>query len=178
MSPTRHGGSFAVPIVELQRHVGKRQHVERSGPLEDLACGASVVPEGAECRIDAVVESILGGVSVRGTVSAPWTAPCRRCLAPAQGVVEVDVRELFTADGDREETYPLGDDHLDLEPLVRDAVLLELPPAPLCRPDCAGICPVCGADRNESRCACAPPADVRWAALDVLRVSERGGTQG
>jgi uncharacterized protein len=84
------------------------------------------------------------------------------------------VRELFTRDGDPEETYPLGDDHIDLEPMVHDAVLLELPPAPLCRPDCAGLCPWCGANRNLAPCSCVAPSDPRWAALDALRVPGTG----
>jgi uncharacterized protein len=69
-----------------------------------------------------------------------------------------------------EETYPLLGDHLDLEPLARDAVLLALPLAPLCREDCAGLCPTCGAERAGGACGCDPaPVDPRWAALDVLR---------
>ncbi len=59
---------------------------------------------------------------------------------------------------------------VDLAPLVRDAVLLGLPPAPLCEEGCLGLCPVCGANRNEARCSCdASPPDPRWAALDALR---------
>lgn len=165
---------FVVPVAELQRQIGKRVRVDRSGPVADLACSGSAVPDGADCRIDATLESILGGVSVQGTVSAPWTGSCRRCLAPAAGTLDVAVRELFTAGGDAEETYPLAHDHVDLEPLVHDAVLLELPTAPLCRPDCAGLCPVCGVDRNETTCSCAAPLDPRWSALDVLRVPDRG----
>ena len=68
-----------------------------------------------------------------------------------------------------DEAYPLAGDELDLEPLARDAVLLELPLAPLCTEDCQGLCPTCGANRNTESCDCAPPADPRWAALDVLR---------
>jgi uncharacterized protein len=103
-------------------------------------------------------------------VIAPWAGECRRCLAPASGVLELPVRELYTEDGDGDETYPLADDEVDLEPLVRDAVLLELPRAPLCRPNCLGLCPTCGANRNEEACGCEAPRDPRWGALDVLRV--------
>ena len=82
------------------------------------------------------------------------------------------MRELYTDDGDGEETYPLVDHEVDLEPLVRDAVLLELPLAPLCRADCQGLCPFCGVNRNDEACGCEAPADPRWSALDVLRVPE------
>jgi uncharacterized protein len=68
-----------------------------------------------------------------------------------------------------DELYPIVDDTIDLGPLVRDAIVLELPMAPLCREDCRGLCPQCGADRNEGDCSCAAPKDPRWANLDVLR---------
>jgi len=129
------------------------------------------VPEDAEVRADVVLESVLGGVSVTGAVRAPWAGTCGRCLAPAAGELAASVRELYTDDGDGEDTYPIRGDELDLEPLVRDAVLLELPLAPLCRDACAGLCPWCGANRNEERCSCTPPVDSRWQALDVLRGS-------
>jgi uncharacterized protein len=58
---------------------------------------------------------------------------------------------------------------LDLEVLAHDAILLELPAIPLCRPDCRGICSTCGADLNVAACDCEPPSDPRFAALDVLR---------
>ncbi len=119
-----------------------------------------------------MLESVLGGVSVTGLVSAPWAGACRRCLAPASGVLRVPVRELYTEDGDGEETYRLVNDEVDLEPLVHDAVLLELPQAPVCTPDCQGLCPYCGANRNEEHCSCEAPGDPRWSALDVLRMPE------
>ena len=87
-----------------------------------------------------------------------------------------EVRERYAPGGgaDRdEEAYPLAGDELDLEPLARDAVLLELPLAPLCAEDCRGLCPTCGANRNTEPCACPRPVDPRWSALDALR---DGGT--
>ena len=68
-----------------------------------------------------------------------------------------------------EDTYPLEGDQLDLRPLVRDALLLEPPLAPLCRDDCRGLCADCGADLNLGPCQCLPALDARWQALDVLR---------
>jgi uncharacterized protein len=116
-----------------------------------------------------VLDSVPGAVVVSGTVTAPWRGPCRRCLADADGTVRIDVREVFEDEPDPEQTYLLEGDRLDLEPLARDAVLLELPLAPLCREECAGICPTCGADRNVAPCQCsATPPDPRWAALDAL----------
>jgi uncharacterized protein len=163
---------FLVHVGKLRTAVGTRTKQLRQGPIDDLDCSGSAVPDGEMPVADVVLESVLGGVSVAGTVSAPWAGVCRRCLAPASGVLKVPVREIYTDDGDGEETYPLVGDEVDLEPLVRDAVLLELPQAPLCRPDCQGLCPYCGANRNEEACGCEAPSDPRWSALDVLRMPE------
>ncbi|HUI03486.1 MAG TPA: DUF177 domain-containing protein [Acidimicrobiales bacterium] len=167
------GRPFVVHVAKLRRSPGTRWHEVRTGVVEGLECTGSAVPPGEAVSAEVTVESVLGGVSVTGTVTVPWTAVCRRCLAPAAGTVVVPVRELYTEGGDGEDTYPLDGDDLDLEPLVRDAVLLELPQAPLCRGDCAGLCPRCGANRNEGDCGCRAAPDPRWAALDALRAPER-----
>jgi len=173
------GRPFVVHVAALRRAVGTRWREQRQGPIDGLDCSGSAVPPASTLAADVVIEAVLGGVSVVGTVTAPWAGECRRCLAPASGVLRVPVRELYTEGGDGEDTYPLDDDAVDLEPLVHDAVLLELPPAPLCRPECRGLCPECGADRNEEACGCEPPRDPRWGALDALRVPDgvpgRGG---
>ncbi len=168
------GHPFVVHVAKLRRAIGTRWHEERGAPIEDLTCVGSTVPDGADVTADVVLEAVLGGVSVVGTVRAPWAGECRRCLTPATGVLQVPVRELYTEDGDGEDTYPLVGEDLDLEPLARDAVLLELPVAPLCGPDCLGLCPQCGVNRNEEACACEPPSDPRWGPLDVLRVPDAG----
>lgn len=160
---------FVVHAAQLRRQVGNRWHEVRAGVIDDLACSGSAVPEGTAVEADVVLESVVGGVAVVGTVRAPWIGTCRRCLEPAGGTLQVAVREHFTEDGDGEETYPLHDGEVDLEPMVRDAVLLELPQAPLCRSECLGLCPTCGVNRNEELCQCETQRDERWAALDVLR---------
>lgn len=165
---------FIVHVAKLRRVLGTRWHEVRSGTIDDLACSGSQVPVGALLRADVTLESIAGGLTVVGVVEAPWTGECRRCLATASGTLRVPVRELYTADGDGEETYPLVDDEVDLEDLVHDAVLLELPMAPLCDVACRGLCPLCGVNRNEQDCDCEMPRDERWAALDVLRVPDLG----
>jgi DUF177 domain-containing protein len=168
------GHPFVVHAARLRRALGTTQTVACSGPIADLAVTGTAVPEGAPTTVDATLEAVFGGVTVVGVVRAPWAGACRRCLAPISGSVRVAVRELYTEGGDGEETYPLHGDDVDLEPLARDAVLLELPVAPLCRPDCKGLCPSCGADWNEGPCSCEPARDPRWSALDVLRGSEVG----
>ncbi len=169
---------FLVHAARLRRQIGTRWHEVRRGEIDDLACSGSAVPAGAEVEADVVLESVVGGVAVAGTITAQWAGTCRRCLEPAGGTLVTPVREHFTEGGDGEETYPLHDGEVDLEPMVRDAVLLELPQAPLCRESCLGLCPVCGADRNVEPCDCPPAQDPRWAALDVLRGGGDQGTEG
>ena len=72
-------------------------------------------------------------------------------------------------DASDELSYPIEHGFVDLAPLVHDAILLDLPLAPLCRADCAGLCPYCGIDRNDESCDCQSPLDPRWATLDELR---------
>ena len=166
---------WLVPITSIRRTPGARQSEHRRGSVGELVVADTRVAADAEAVADVVLDVIDGGIEVHGSVRAPFTGECRRCLRPVTGCVDVDVRELYRprtrgSDDDDEETYALGTEQLDLLPLVRDALLLELPLAPLCSDDCAGLCPTCGAPIADGPCGCAAaPADPRWAALDVLR---------
>lgn len=164
--------SFRVPVATLRRNPGERLEVSCRGTARDLTITASGVPVRSELEVDALLESVHGGILVTGTVRGPWEGACRRCLRPVRGSLTARVRELYE-EGGGDETYPLSGDQLDLEPLVRDAVVLELPLAPLCREDCAGLCSECGADLNEGDCGCdrAGP-DPRWEVLNSLRSGE------
>ncbi len=172
---------FVVHVARLRRsprdtqHEVRRGEVALAGPLHEagIDAGRSVVPTGAEAEIDVTLTPFEGGIEAAGTVTAPWEGICRRCAEPVSGELRISVHERFgepaggtTAD---EDFYPIVEDTIDLGPLVRDAVVLELPMAPLCREDCAGLCPQCGANRNEGTCGCVAPRDPRWANLDVLR---------
>jgi uncharacterized protein len=172
---------WLVPITALRRTTGAQREEHRRGRLGELRVADAIVPADRDVDVDIVLSSVGGGVEANGSVRAEWQAACRRCLRPLGGVLRTDVREVYrphAGGDDDEETYPLGSEHLDLEPLARDALLLALPLAPLCREDCAGLCPTCGADLADGPCGCAAPgADPRWAALDVLRSERPGGAQ-
>ncbi|MDQ3643545.1 MAG: DUF177 domain-containing protein, partial [Actinomycetota bacterium] len=160
---------FLVNVAALGLGPGARRHVNRRGCLDAAVTGSSV-PSGAEVEVDATLEGVPGGVIARGEVVAPWEGDCRRCLATVSGELRSRVLEVFERSPDPEQTYPLAGDQLDLEQLARDAVLLELPQAPLCSEACLGLCPTCGADLNQGVCGCRDEVgDPRWAALDVLR---------
>ena len=167
---------WLVPITNLRKSLGNRREEQRLGRVGELRVADSRVAADAEVEADAVLDSVDGGIEVTATVRAPWTGECRRCLKPVGGTLETHVREMYRprppgeAPDEDEETYPLSGELLDLRPLVRDAILLDLPIAPLCRADCAGLCPTCGADLGDGPCDCAgPPPDPRWAVLDTLR---------
>jgi uncharacterized protein len=170
-------GPWVRSVVEILNQPGARQPVHVEMPLDGAVVVASEVPPGTSVRLDGVLEWAVEGVLATGTVAAPWRGECRRCLTPVGGVVEAPVQELFERRPVEGETYPLAGDEVDLEPMVREAVLLALPLAPLCREECLGICPTCGADRNEGMCACVPDErDPRWAALDILRGEGEGAS--
>lgn len=166
-----------VGVTELRRRPGTRRHVHVAAPLEGLTTSTARVEPSSDVVLDGVLEAVEGGITLTGTVRAEWTAECRRCLEAVVGAVEVEVSEVFEANPTPGETYPIDGDHLDLEPVLRDAVLLELPLAPLCREDCRGPAPEqfptgSGADADEGTGGEDEgdrPRDPRWAALDVLR---------
>jgi uncharacterized protein len=163
---------FRVGVADLLHQPGarKREHVE--GDLGDLAVTGSRLLPGSPVVIDVTLESVHEGILASGTLRAEWAGECRRCLNPATGELETDFRELFEERPIEGEGYPLSHEQVDLEPLARETVLLELPQAPLCKDDCLGLCARCGADLNEGPCDCGPEPDPRWAALDALRTPQ------
>jgi uncharacterized protein len=165
-------------VAALRRTVGASRHEVCRGLIEGLAAISVSVTEGEPVVVDLTLSSYPGGIAAQGTVSAPWVGECRRCGGPVTSEATVTVRERFTPEGgtdEDEDAYPMSGDDVDLEPMARDAVLLELPLAPLCSPDCRGLCPQCGANWNLMSCDCAPVGDPRWSVLDALREPGAGG---
>jgi uncharacterized protein len=164
-------GPFRVEVSALRRHPGERRELHCAGEIDELFVTASRVPEGSTVRIDGVLESVSGGIVVSATVTAPFEGECRRCLDTARGELRAEVVELITDEPDPDTGYVLEGDVLDVRGMAHDACILELPPAPLCREGCLGLCPVCGKNRNLEQCSCEPPTDRRWAALAGLEES-------
>ncbi len=140
------------------------------------------VPEGAPLDVDLRLESVTEGVLLTGSATGPLTGDCGRCLEPVSDELVVDFRELFaypdsTTDEttEQDEVHRLDGDYLDAEPVMRDAIVLGLPFTPLCRPDCAGLCPTCGQRLDDL-----PPdhahevLDPRWAALAAFTDAAQG----
>jgi uncharacterized protein len=162
---------------ELGRRPGSMRALQLSAPapaglgIEDLIG----VPVGAELALDLRLESVMDGVLVTGTVMAPVSGECGRCLTEVSDELAVPVQELFlypeaSADHDEDDELPaLVGDLLDLGPALRDAVVLALPLTPLCREDCQGLCATCGErldDLPEDHAH--DTTDARWGALAGL----------
>lgn len=158
-------------VAELLRRPASRRPVHAQVAAGgDVEVGDARVPEGADVDVDVALESLSDGIVVSGRITAPWEAVCRRCLGPASGVMSVDVRELYQAHRSTDDAYVIEGDQLDLGPMVRENLMLDLPLAPVCREACAGLCAVCGANLNEGDCGCdRTTLDPRWAALEALR---------
>ena len=161
---------------ELGRRPGTERHVSLTAPAPaDLGIAVLRVPQGDPVDLDLRLEAVVEGVLVTGTVTAPLEGECARCLEEVRDEVTAEVTELFVhddepaADGDEDEVSRLQGDLLDLEPVLRDAVVLALPFQPLCRDDCPGLCAECGARlADDPDHGHGEPVDPRWAALQGL----------
>ena len=112
----------------------------------ELGSGMVCVPEGSDLELEVQLEDVTGGVLVTAGVTAQLAGECARCLDEFSSSAQVSFQELFAveAGGSGDDGYLLDGDLLDLEPALRDAVVLDLPLSPLCSPDCAGLCTKCG----------------------------------
>lgn len=157
----------------LGRRAGAMTTVRSTVPAPaDLGIEVIGVPEGSPIDLDVRLEAVVEGVLVTGTATMQAVGECVRCLTEVTVDVEADIQELFVHDPsgeDDEEVSVLQGDLVDLEPVLRDDVVLDLPFQPLCTPDCAGLCPTCGARLDDD-----PghhhdeDVDPRWAALQAL----------
>ena len=161
---------------ELGRRPGSQREVTRTVPAPaDLGIEVLSVPEGSPVELDLRLEAVMEGVLVTGTATAALEGECVRCLEPITDDLSATFQELFVYDDhgtpeEDDEVSMLEDDLFDLEPLLRDAVVLALPFQPLCEDDCPGLCTECGArlaDDPEHTHEAA--IDPRWAGLTELQ---------
>lgn len=166
---------LVVGIADLRRNPGTRRQFTESVALAGLAISSAAVPEGASIDVDLELESLSNGLVATGTITTPWEGECRRCLQPMQSRSVAKVREIFEPRPVEGETYAMADDMVNLEPMVRDAVLLALPLAPLCDEECRGPAPetfptgtAIEVEETEGDTDPGPVSDPRWAALADL----------
>jgi uncharacterized protein len=161
--------SLVIDVSDLTHQPGSSRRVRVSESVPGLGTELAAVPDDRRIDAELLLESVVEGILVSGPVSGAMNLSCARCLKTFQADFNLIVQELFVAgaaSGDDE--YPLEEDSIDLEPMLRDAVVLSMPFAPLCRPDCLGLCERCGGDRNLGECTCEPAVDPRWAPLAGL----------
>lgn len=128
--------------------------------------GLVSIAEGEPVEVDVRLESVHEGILVSGRAVTRYTGECGRCLTEVAGAVEVEIQELFAYPGAEATDFEVQDDHVDLETLVRDAIVLSLPFQPVCQPDCPGLDPVTGERLTGTAGQEQPePIDPRWAAL-------------
>jgi uncharacterized protein len=160
--------TLAVDVRDLIDSPGASRVVRIEERVEGLHAGLGRVPPEDPVEGEFLLESLADGVLVSGPMRGERVLECARCLRPVHEAFRLDVHELFSVEDDPEADYALRDGIVDLEPMIRDAVLLSMPFSPLCRPECLGLCPRCGGDLNLGECACPPEVDERWAVLSGL----------
>jgi len=161
-----------IDVRDLVEHPGISRSVRVDEPVEGLELELSAVPEDAPIEGGFLLESVVEGILVSGQLRGSMRLSCARCLKQFDRPFDLEVNEVFAPEvGAEDEEYPLAPEGaIDLEPMVRDAVMLAMPFSPLCRPDCAGLCERCGGDRNLGECACPPTGeDARWSVLNEIR---------
>jgi len=159
----------SIDVRDLLQNPGSARTVRLHEAVPDLRTELAGVPEDEPIEGALTLESVVEGIYVTGSVAGRVSYRCARCLKDFDGGFDVQMNELFVREPTPDDDYALEPDlTLDPEPMVRDAVVLEMPFSPLCRPDCLGLCERCGGDRNLGECSCTEPIDPRWSALEGL----------
>lgn len=146
----------------------------------DLGVALIGVQEGSDVELALRLEAVYEGILVSGTAAVDVVGECGRCLDPLGYDLEVDIQELFFYEGNvpkaeegEEEQYRVDHDLIDLEPVLRDAVVTMLPFQPVCREDCQGLCSECGARLEDEPGHHHEVLDPRWAALADMAKPDR-----
>ena len=166
----KNANPMIVAVGELLRRVGAQRDLSIHADVDGLATTDAAVHGPVDLQLH--LESVAGGVQVTGTVSAAWRGSCRRCLAPIEQSVQQAVREMFSPSPADDEIYPIRHSEADLTPMVHDCLILALPIAPLCAPDCAGPAPDSYPVHQPGTAEEEQPRDPRWAPLDALRTGQ------
>ena len=160
-------------LAGLKLSPGEGRHLDLEVALGefDFSDERYATPATVPVRLD-VSRMVGGGYSLRLRFESQISGPCMRCLEAAAPVTDVDAREVDQPGGGEELTSPYVEgDELDLRAWARDAYALALPAQVLCRPECLGLCPQCGANLNaEPDHAHEAAPDSRWAKLRELKL--------
>jgi len=176
MTATRrdHASPWVLDTRKLGRRPGAAQRLQVTVPTtEPIGLDMIAVPAGGEVDLNLQLESVTEGIWVSGTASGQAEGQCSRCLTDLSQPVRAALRDLYVYPGSttdqttHDDELPRVDgDLIDLLPLVRDEIVLALPLAPVCRPDCQGLCPECGERLDDLEPGHRHEIlDARWADL-------------
>ncbi|SDF36582.1 uncharacterized protein SAMN05660662_1870 [Blastococcus aurantiacus] len=177
---------WRLDLRELGRRAGTMQEIDRTIPAPEAWKVELIgVPAGADVHLRLRLESVMEGVLVSGGIEALLVGSCARCLEPIEDTLTLDVQELYAYEGstteatsEEDEVRLVEGDFLDLEPMVRDTVVLSLPLSPVCDEDCSGLCVDCGQRIDDLPADHAHEiTDPRWAGL-AERFASSPGTPG
>lgn len=176
---------FLLEAGELQRFIAKPETFVAEQRFADIRVIETRIDADWPVRLSCSLDALHDGVMVTADVAARWIAPCRLCGTEVAEQTSWQVSEYFvpsvdespspdeTPTQDESENYPLGDDFLDMAPMIRDQLLLQLPLAPVCSENCKGLCNKCGVDLNKDSCDCESEiTDPRWDALSQITFEE------
>ena len=171
MTSSPRSSAFVLRVRDIVNKPGQARSFDvTAGAPAELGVRLIRIPEGDPLRISGLMESVHEGILVSGEASGRAIGECGRCLDPVEEDVEVEFQELFAYASDEAFDFFVQDDSVDLEQVVRDAVVLALPFQPVCREDCPGLCPDCGFKLADDPAHSHDPAiDPRWSALVELR---------
>nr|WP_309853116.1 YceD family protein [Falsarthrobacter nasiphocae] len=166
---------MTLSVKDLSRSPGfSREIHETVATPKDFGVALVGVEEGSPLDLTARLESVHEGILVTGTAVVDVVGECGRCLDPLDYELDVPIQELYyfedsaPAEDEEDEQHLVVDESIDLEPVVRTAVVSALPFQPVCREDCAGLCPECGARLDDDPDHRHEIIDPRWAALTEL----------
>lgn len=158
---------FVFQVHDLMHRPGNMREVELDVTIdENMGESAMTIPAGSVIELDVRLESVHEGILATGEVFTNAKGECSRCLDELNTPVEVDFQELFAYSGTEEDDFRVRDDQIDLEPVIRDAIVLSLPFQPVCSQDCLGLCPDCGVKLAENpNHVHEQQVDSRWTEL-------------
>lgn len=160
---------LVIDVAGLVGNPGATKEISASEPVPGLRGALGWIEDDQRVRLDVRAESLVEGIQVTGSIRGTMSLACSRCLREYRQRFEQEVDELFSFRPQDDEAYRMTGKVIDLEPMLRDAVVLSIPVNPLHSDECKGLCPACGADRNLDDCGHREDAaDMRWEPLKRL----------
>ncbi|NLG36603.1 MAG: DUF177 domain-containing protein [Clostridiales bacterium] len=166
-------------ISRLLKEPGSSMPFEFRETLENLNLGGERMDFDEPVHVQGVCQYTGKSFLTEGSIKARYTATCSRCTADMHASLDIPFQAVYTrgARDEGSESYPLEGNVIELTSAVADELLLNIPMRHLCSPDCQGLCPVCGADRNRTQCGCGDRNEYDDSFARLLKITgESEGT--